>query len=302
MIIFYRSFLLIFFLFLFFAASSQELEPRALTNIPTGMNFAVAGYAYAKGNILFDPALPIDDAKANLHTLAAAYLRSINFFGMAGKVDVVVPYGIGDWNGIYTGVDTTVYRNGFGDMRIRLSFNFLGAPALKPGEFRDYKPEKISGFSIQIIAPTGQYFPDKLINLGSNRWVFRPQWGFSRNYSKWILETYLSMWIYTANSNFIDGYTFKQNPVFALKIHGIRKFENKSWLALDAGYGFGGRSSTNDVEGDNRISTLRFGITYAVPLSLHHTIKFSGLSSFALERGADFDAIAVAYQYMWMKK
>jgi hypothetical protein len=110
------------------------------------------------------------------------------------------------------------------------------------------------------------------------------------------------MWIYTANSNFIDGYTFKQNPVFALKIHGIRKFENKSWLALDAGYGFGGRSSTNDVEGDNRISTLRFGITYAVPLSLHHTIKFSGLSSFALERGADFDAIAVAYQYMWMKK
>ncbi|HBH49071.1 MAG TPA: hypothetical protein DDX98_10545 [Bacteroidales bacterium] len=207
-----------------------------------------------------------------------------------------------DWNGIYTGVDTTVYRNGFGDMRIRLSFNFLGAPALKPGEFRDYKPEKISGFSIQIIAPTGQYFPDKLINLGSNRWVFRPQWGFSRNYSKWILETYLRMWIYTANSNFIDGYTFKQNPVFALKIHGIRKFENKSWLALDAGYGFGGRSSTNDVQGDNRISTLRFGITYAVPLSLHHTIKFSGLSSFALERGADFDAIAVAYQYMWMKK
>jgi hypothetical protein len=95
MVNFLRAFILISLLFFYFPSASQELEPRALTNIPTGMNFAVAGYAYAKGNILFDPALPIDDAKANLHTFAAAYLRSINFFGMAGKVDVVVPYGIG---------------------------------------------------------------------------------------------------------------------------------------------------------------------------------------------------------------
>lgn len=302
MSIFYIAPIVTCCIFLYFSASSQELEPRSLTNIPIGTNFILAGYGYAHGNILFDPALPLEDTKANLHTGVLAYLRSVNIFGLSGKLDVIAPYGIGNWSGLLSGIDTATSRNGFGDLRFRLSFNFLGAPALKASEFKDYKPEKISGFSIQIYAPTGQYFSDKLINLGSNRWVFRPQWGFSRNYPKWILESYLSMWIYTTNSNFYGGNEFKQNPLFTIKLHSIRKFDNKSWLAIDTGYGIGGRSRTNGVLGDNRISTFRFGLTYAIPVKFYHTLRFTGISSLALERGADFDGLAVTYQYMWMKK
>lgn len=38
---------------------SQEIEPRSLTNVPVGTNFAVLGYGFASGNILIDPALPL---------------------------------------------------------------------------------------------------------------------------------------------------------------------------------------------------------------------------------------------------
>ena len=281
--------------------SAQELEPRALTNIPMGMSFGVAGYAYANGNILFDPGLPIDDASASLHSIVGGYARSINFFGMSGKIDAILPYGIGDWAGVYTGIDTATSRSGFGDIRVRLSFNFLGAPALNAKEFANYTPNKIAGFSLQIRAPTGQYYPDRLINLGSNRWVIKPQWGIAKYYEKWILESYFSIWFFTDNNDFWGGNELKQKPLYSIKFHGIRKFK-KSWLTLDLGYGTGAVSRINGEIRDNQVSTLRFGATYAVPLSLKHTLRFNWTSDIVFETGADFDAVSVVYQYRWMKK
>jgi hypothetical protein len=57
---------------------SQELEPRALTNIPVGMNFAIAGYAYSQGNLLFDPALPLEDTDAKLHMLMWPHMQALD--------------------------------------------------------------------------------------------------------------------------------------------------------------------------------------------------------------------------------
>jgi hypothetical protein len=40
---------------------AQELEPRAYSNSPTGLNFAIVGYGYAKASVLTDPSLPLDN-------------------------------------------------------------------------------------------------------------------------------------------------------------------------------------------------------------------------------------------------
>jgi len=280
---------------------SQELEPRALTNIPVGMNFAVAGYAYSQGNLLFDPALPLEDAEAKLHMLIGAYARSINFFGLSGKMDLIVPYGIGDWTGVFTGVDTATSRSGFADIRFRLSFNFHGAPALKASQFRDYSPGRISGFSLQVIAPTGQYYADRLINLGTNRWTFKPQWGYAWNFEKWIWETYASAWIYTKNKDFLGRNELRLNPLFALKLHGIRKLKKGNWFALNVGYGIGARGYINDERRDNRISTIRLLAVYAIKLGKNHTLRIDATSGIRFEKGADFNAIGLSYQYGWVK-
>ena len=49
---------------------AQELEPRLFTNVPVGMNFAILGYAYSRGNVLMDPSIPIEDLDSKLHTFA----------------------------------------------------------------------------------------------------------------------------------------------------------------------------------------------------------------------------------------
>ena len=40
---------------------AQELAPRTYINSPVGINFLGAGYVFSSGNLLLDPALPIED-------------------------------------------------------------------------------------------------------------------------------------------------------------------------------------------------------------------------------------------------
>ena len=281
---------------------SQDLEPRALTNIPVGTNVIVAGYGFAQGNILVDPTVPIENLTANIHTGIFAYVRAINLFGLSAKVDVVLPYAFGDWAGNYIGVDTTTARHGFADARFRLSFNFVGAPALEKVEFANYKPGLISGFSLQVVAPTGQYFDDKIINLGSNRWVFKPQWGLANNFKHWIFEVYVAARVFTRNNSFFNGKVVTQNPLYTFKVHLIRRLPKRMWLAIDLGYGIGGRTIINDVKQETHVSTTRYGLHYSLPVGKYQSIKFSFISGVLFDSGTDFDAFVITYQYIWNRK
>ncbi len=97
------------FVFLLFprisSVSAQELEPRAYSNVPVGLNFVLAGYSYSAGGVLFDPAIPIDNANIKTHGMIYAYARAIRVGGMSGKVDVILPYawlsGTADFNENY---------------------------------------------------------------------------------------------------------------------------------------------------------------------------------------------------------
>jgi len=280
----------------------QEFEPRSLGNLPVKSNFAVVGYVYSSGNVLLDPAISIENLNAKVHGVAAGYLRSFNFFGKLAKVDVVVPYAIGDWDGNYKGIDTATSRNGFGDIRLRLSVNIVGSPALKMSEFRSYKQKTIVGFNIQVIAPTGQYFSDKLINLGSNRWTFRPQIGISQMINRWILEFYIGGWFFTQNSNFWGGNELAQKPIGISKVHVIYSFPKGVWLAADIGYGSGGRTTINDVVKDTHLSGLRYGLTAMIKLMDHHFLKLYAVSGIRFEKGSDYDMFGIAYQFNWLGK
>ena len=294
-------FILLILVVIGFPLRAQELEPRSLTNVPVGWNFVVLGYGFARGNILLDPSIPIEDLDSRLHTFIGAYVRAINFFGMSGKVDLIVPFAAGDWEGLLEGEQRYRSVNGFGDPRIRLSVNFVGAPSLHGDEYRNYKQNIISGASLQIIVPLGQYDSSKLINLGTNRWTIRPQIGIAKTAGPWILEAYASGWFFTKNSNFYGGLELSQNPLLTSKVHLIRSMRKGRWIALDVGYGFGGRTTVNDIPKDTYISTFRFGFTLAFPLNLNHTLRLVGASAVRLQKGADFDALAVTYQYRWVR-
>lgn len=280
-------------------ALSQELEPRNLTNIPIGVNALVGGYVYSSGNILLDPAVPIENLKSNLHTFVFGYLRTINLFGLSSKIDVVVPLAFGDWD--YAFEEGNVHRkiDGFGDPRIRVSINLFGAPAVEKANFKNYKMKTIAGFMLQVIAPFGQYEPSELINLGSNRWNFRTNIGVAHAIGDWILEAYLGAFIFTDNSKFLNDLNLKQYPLLTFKTHLIRSLGNWGWISLNVGYGYGGRTKINDIERDTRISTFRFGLTFAYSIDRRSSLKLTIVSGKRIEKGPDFDAIGLAYQFLW---
>ena len=66
--------------------------------------------------------------------------------------------------------------------------NLYGAPPLKGKEFAAYRAkvdvETIVGTALVVHLPTGDYMDDKLINLGSNRFTFWPQFGVVHNRGK----------------------------------------------------------------------------------------------------------------------
>ena len=92
----------------------------------------------------------------------------------------------------------------------------------------------------------------------------------------------------------------EQRPLFTLKIHLIYTLNSSgSWIAIGAGYGIGGRSIVDDIERDTRISSLRLGLVYTLPLARGHALKLGLTSGRRFEKGPDFDALALSYQYYW---
>lgn len=293
---------LIIFTFFQFSLEAQELEPRSLTNLPVGTNFGLVGYRFAQGDVLLDPAIPIENLNARLHNIFAAYVRSINFFGMSGKISGILPYAFGKWDGYYTGIDTSTQRSGLGDPRINFAFNFIGSPAVKPKDYHTYHQKTIVGVNITTILPIGQYNPNKLLNLGSNRWTFKTQIGVSQNVKKWFFEVYGSIWFFTVNHSFFPDNRLEQYPFFAGKLHVIYSLPKRMWIAVDGGYGIGGRTVLNERKMDTRMSTFRFGLTFAVPITEHHAFKFILDSGRRLEKGPDFNSVIISYQYRWFDK
>ena len=282
---------------------SQELEPRALTNLPKELNFVGLAYAYASGNTLLDPSLPLEDFDGQINTLILAYVRAIDFFGKSGKVDVILPFAGGDFTGIFQNTSFEDSYTGFGDLRIRASVNLTGAPSINAKDFSEYKQKTITGLSLQLIIPTGNYKKEQLPNLGSNRWSLRAVYGLSHKLDNWVLEAYVGAWLFSDNKEFLGDNTLSQSALWIAKGNIIRSFKKKGmWLAFSMGYGYGAETSINDIKRDVTISQLRLGLTYALPINPSHALKFTVASGIRFKQGADFDVFGVSYVYAWLDK
>ena len=122
-------------------AQAQDLEPRRWSHLPTGISVIGAGYGYTEEDIFVDPVLRLEEFKSKLHMMVLSYVRSFDFFGKSARMDVVLPYAMGRWEGILDGEHASTRRHGFADPRFRFSVNLYGAPALGAKEFARYRME-----------------------------------------------------------------------------------------------------------------------------------------------------------------
>jgi hypothetical protein len=212
-------------------AYAQELEPRAYANTPVGLNFLIAGYAYSSGGVATDPSLPVQDAHLQIHSTVLAYARALNVWGKSGKVDVVLPYAWLSGSAEVAGQQREREVSGFVDPRLRFSVNLYGAPALSLEEFANYKQDLIVGASLQVGLPLGQYDSEKLVNIGTNRWSFKPELGLSKAWGPLTLEAAAGVTFYTTNDDFFGGKRRAQEPLYSLQGHLSYNFRPGLWAA-----------------------------------------------------------------------
>ncbi len=278
---------------------AQDIEPRAYSNAPVGVNFLIVGYAYTRGGLAFDPALPIDDVNLKTSSGVLAYARVLDLWGKSAKLDVIVPYTWLSGSADYAGAPIQRVVDGFADPAVRLSVNLYGAPALSLKEFRDYQQDTIIGASLRVTMPLGQNDDTRVVNIGTNRWSFKPEVGVSKAIGAWTLEGTAAVTLYTDNRNFYGGSTRSQQPLYSLQGHAIYSFPAGVWASLDATYFAGGRSSIDGVLNNDLQQNWRVGGTLALPIDLNDSVKLYANRGVSARTGNSYDLIGIAWQYRW---
>jgi hypothetical protein len=244
----------------------------------------------------------VDNASASLNSFVLAYYRSINLFGRSANVRVAVPYVTGHVQGFVLGQFAQVDRAGFADLRGQVSVNLLGGPAMRRKEFALYRPGTNLFASFTVSAPTGQYYSDKLINIGNNRWSFKPEVALTQALGKWTLEGYAGVWLFTTNEKFYGGTYRDQDPIFTYQVHGSYTFRPGLWAAVDATLYTGGSTTVGGLPKNDRQNASRAGLTGSWAFARGHAVKAAYARTTTVRIGGKFDIYSVAYTYSWFDK
>lgn len=280
-------------------AGAQQLEPRAYSNVPVGLNFLIAGYTFSSGGLATDPAQRLENAHLDIHAPFVAYAHAFDAWGKSARVDGVLAAaclsGTAEANG------TPVSREVCGalDPAVRVSINLHGAPAMRLDQFRAYRQDLIVGVSLQVAAPLGQYDETKLVNLGTNRWTLLPELGASKKLGALIVEGALGARVFTTNHDYFGGRTREQAPIVSTQLHLIYEFRGGTWLALNGTYYNGGRTTVDGVKQNDELSNSRLGATLALPVDRYHSVKLHASTGVSVRAGEDFRTVGLAWQYRW---
>jgi hypothetical protein len=272
-------------------ALAQELEPQSVSSKAPHISFVAAGYLRSDGGVLFDASAPISDVQAGIDSLSVICGGTTAVLGRTGSFAFAAPYAWADVRGNVGETSRTAMRSGLADARMRMAMNLLA---------RQTGPQVAA--SLAIIAPTGQYESSRLINIGSNRWAFKPEIGVALPRGRWLFEASAGAWFYTDNDAFFGGRRREQDPIASVQAHVSYSFRPGWWIAASSTYYRGGRSSLGGIESDDVQDNSRVGATLSAPLSAQQSIKVMWSSGVSTRFGGDFDTWGVFWQYAWLRK
>ena len=285
-------------------ARGQTMEPRAYSASTVGTAFVGAGVGRSSGSVSFDPTVPITNAHVTLYSPAFGIGQTFGLLGREAMVTATLPYAVGNGSGDVGGGLESIYRSGLADVQVRFSLNLLGVPAMSAREFARRKGNPmIVALSLTTTAPSGQYESSKLINLGTNRWSFKPEAGVSLPVKKVDLDVYGAVQFFTTNGSFYPGGSVRtQDPLASVQAHVSYTVRRRLWVAFDSTWYGGGATHLNGGGPTARLGDSRLGGTLSLPLKKGQSVKVSYSSGVSGRVGADFSTIAVGWQYVWLDR
>jgi hypothetical protein len=268
-------------------AHAQEIEARAYSNAPIGINFLTGGLAQAKSG------------SYTLNTQALSLTHVIDVAGQSGRLTLVLPYAELSGTGQVGAQTINASAEGLSDPLIKASVNLYGAPALTNSEFITYQQDLIIGASIAASIPWGKYNSNQMINVGANRSLIQPAMGLSQAVGPWRLELAGMATIYTSNNNYMGSNTLSQSPIYSGETHLIYYFPSTAWISADATYFTGGQTYLNGLPVNGAQENWRFGSTLSYPLDKSNSIRLSASKGVYSRTDTSYNAVGISWQYRW---
>jgi hypothetical protein len=184
---------------------------------------------------------------------------------------------------------------------VRLSVNLRGNDAMSPREFAAAPRKTVLGASVTMTVPASQYSGAKLINIGTNRWSMKPEFGVSVPRGHWDLDGYVGAWFFSDNvDSYPGGAVRSQDPILALQGHASYTIRRGFWLAGDATWYRGGSAQTAGGTPSQPLNNARIGVTTSLPVKKRFTLKVAYTSGIVRRTGSNFRTVSVAWQTVWI--
>lgn len=279
----------------------QADNARDWQNVPTDLHMLFGYYNRIDSNTPIDTSLPIDGLSLNADLYLLRYAYSFGIDGRSSGVQVIQPYA--DVEASFDNArffNGTKRNSGMGDTQLIVAHNFFGGPALSQEEFAGWKPETFMSGALWLTAPTGDYDKDKVINIGANRWVVKPEVAFGTPIGPTWLE--LNTWVslFGDNDDYLGNSKLEQRPLYAIEGHYSYTINRALWASLDSTWSKGGETKVDGTSQDNEQENTLLGASLGFMLSP----QFGGLVAYSdtvSERtgSPDVNTWTLRLQYVW---
>jgi len=283
-------------------ACAQFVEAHHYDNAPVGLNQIELACAYAHSNASIDTSVIVAGAAFNLNQGTITYTRYFGFLHRVFWAEASVPFA--GLSGSISGTNVHGSVTGAGDSSYALTTLLKGGPVLSIAQFADYKPTTTVGLSLTITAPTGQYNPNKLLNLGTDRWSFKPEIAISHPFGreqKWQGDLYARAYFFTDNTSYRGTQILRQQPLPGLEGHLSYFVADNVWASLDALYSFRGSTLVDGIDQNNTQKNFALGSEVNVALSPKNSLVFQFAKALVHENAPSIAGFAVKYTYSWGK-
>ena len=184
------------------SAVAQDLDPRAYARVPTGFTLAIAGVSFSRWSS-HRPTLLVENLHADVLTPSLGVAESFSLFRLTAQGLAALPYSRAHATGDVGDRAQRIDRSGLSDMRLRLSVLVADAPAMTPQQLAKSPRRPIVGASLTVGAPSGHYYSQRLVNLGTNRWSFKPDVALSYPLAeRWLVDVYGGLWLFGTNGSY----------------------------------------------------------------------------------------------------
>jgi len=281
-------------------ACAQFTDPRTYENTPVGINQLELSYAYAHSNSSIDTSLIVTGAKFDLNQGTINYTRYFGFLNRLMWAEASIPLaGLG---GSISGTNIRGSITGTGDSSYGLAMLLKGGPALSVMQFESYKPTTTLGVSFTFTAPTGLYHSSKILNLGSDRWSFKPEIALSHPFGpeqKWDFEAYANADFYTDNTSYHGREILRQQPLPGIEGHISYSFNDSFWASVDTRYSFRATTFINGVSQNNAQQNFIIGCETNLSFNPRNSLVFEFAKAAVHNNGPALVGFSVKYDYTW---